>query len=43
MLLGVMASGSKVSKPFPFGPALAAGAALAIFTNPKNSFGAGGT
>ena len=43
MLLGVMASGSKVSKPFPFGPALAAGGALAIFTNPKNNFGAGGT
>jgi prepilin signal peptidase PulO-like enzyme (type II secretory pathway) len=41
-LLGVMGSGSRVSKPFPFGPALAAGAAIAIFTNPKNSMGTGG-
>jgi prepilin signal peptidase PulO-like enzyme (type II secretory pathway) len=39
MLLGVMASGSKVSKPFPFGPALAGGAAVAIFTNPASTFG----
>jgi prepilin signal peptidase PulO-like enzyme (type II secretory pathway) len=42
-LIGVLASGSRVSKPFPFGPALAGGAAIALFTNPKNNFGLGGT
>jgi prepilin signal peptidase PulO-like enzyme (type II secretory pathway) len=42
-LLGVMGSGSRVSKPFPFGPALAGGAAIAIFSNPQNSMGIGGT
>ncbi len=30
--LGVIIAGSKLSKPFPFGPALAAGALVAIFT-----------
>lgn len=33
-LIGVIWTGSKVSKPFPFGPALAAGAAIAMFYNP---------
>jgi prepilin signal peptidase PulO-like enzyme (type II secretory pathway) len=32
LLLGIMTAGSKLSKPFPFGPALAAGAVAAIFT-----------
>ena len=30
-LLGIIIGGSRVSKPFPFGPALAAGAVIAIF------------
>jgi prepilin signal peptidase PulO-like enzyme (type II secretory pathway) len=30
-LLGVIIAGSKISKPFPFGPALAIGAIIAIF------------
>jgi len=33
-LMGVLLAGSRVSKPFPFGPALAAGAFAAIFHNP---------
>ena len=33
-LLGVIIAGSKISKPFPFGPALAAGAFIAIFREP---------
>ncbi len=32
-LIGIIATGSKVSKPFPFGPALAGGAAVAMFYN----------
>jgi leader peptidase (prepilin peptidase) / N-methyltransferase len=32
LLLGILIAGSKLSKPFPFGPALAAGAMVAIFT-----------
>jgi prepilin signal peptidase PulO-like enzyme (type II secretory pathway) len=31
-LVGVIVAGSKLSKPFPFGPALAAGAMVSIFT-----------
>ena len=31
LLLGVIVAGSKISKPFPFGPALAIGAVVAIF------------
>jgi prepilin signal peptidase PulO-like enzyme (type II secretory pathway) len=33
LLLGTIIAGSKLSKPFPFGPALAAGAAVALFTS----------
>lgn len=33
-IIGIITTGSKVSKPFPFGPALAAGAAVAMFYNP---------
>jgi prepilin signal peptidase PulO-like enzyme (type II secretory pathway) len=43
LLIGVLSSGLRVSKPFPFGPALAGGAAIALFTNPKNNLGVGGT
>lgn len=32
LLLGIMVAGSRLIKPFPFGPALAAGAMAAIFT-----------
>ena len=32
-LLGVIIAGSKISKPFPFGPALAIGAIIAVFRN----------
>lgn len=32
LIAGVMIAGSKLIKPFPFGPALAAGAMVAIFT-----------
>jgi leader peptidase (prepilin peptidase)/N-methyltransferase len=32
LLLGIIIAGSKLSKPFPFGPALAAGAMIALFT-----------
>lgn len=41
-LLGVVSVGSAVSKPFPFGPALAAGAFLAIFWNPIGALLSGG-
>lgn len=34
-LLGVILKGKPVSKPFPFGPALAVGAAAAIFYSPE--------
>jgi len=41
-LLGVILSGSVISKPFPFGPALAGGAVAAIFINPGgNGLGVG--
>ncbi len=33
-LIGVVSIGTRVSKPFPFGPALAAGGVTAIFWNP---------
>jgi prepilin signal peptidase PulO-like enzyme (type II secretory pathway) len=32
ILLGIIIAGSKLSKPFPFGPALAAGAIVAVFS-----------
>lgn len=32
ILLGIIIGGSKLSKPFPFGPALAAGAIVAVFS-----------
>jgi prepilin signal peptidase PulO-like enzyme (type II secretory pathway) len=41
-ILGIIIAGSHVSKPFPFGPALAAGAAVAMFYNPVGSLGSGG-
>ncbi len=34
VLLGVIIAGSKISKPFPFGPALAIGGFVAIFQKP---------
>lgn len=40
-LLGFISVGSKVSKPFPFGPALAAGAIVAIFNTGGGIFPAG--
>ncbi len=41
-LLGIVSVGTKVSKPFPFGPALAAGGAAAIFWNPLGGVWTGG-
>lgn len=41
-LLGIISVGTKVSKPFPFGPALAAGAVAAIFWDPVGSLLSGG-
>ena len=41
-LLGVIASGTRASKPFPFGPALAFGAFVAMFHNPFGKLGNGG-
>jgi hypothetical protein len=41
-LLGVIASGTRVSKPFPFGPALAFGAFAAMFYNPFGKLTSGG-
>lgn len=32
-LLGLIIAGSKISKPFPFGPALAIAALIAVFKN----------
>ncbi len=39
MVLGIVAEGSKYSKPFPFGPALALAALVAIFWNPLDTQG----
>lgn len=41
-LLGIVSVGTKVSKPFPFGPALAIGAMTAIFWDPIGSLFGGG-
>lgn len=41
-LLGVVSVGARVSKPFPFGPALAAGATIAMFFDPFGSEKLGG-
>lgn len=41
-LLGLISVGTRVSKPFPFGPALAAGGFAAIFWNPVGSMLNGG-
>ena len=39
---GFIFAGRKVSRPFPFGPALAAGAAIAMFVPTEKIFGPGG-
>jgi prepilin signal peptidase PulO-like enzyme (type II secretory pathway) len=41
-ILGIVSAGSKYSKPFPFGPALAFAALVAIFWNPFVTQGQGG-
>lgn len=41
-LLGIISSGTRASKPFPFGPALAFGAFVAMFHNPFGKLGSGG-
>jgi prepilin signal peptidase PulO-like enzyme (type II secretory pathway) len=41
-LLGIIVSGTRASKPFPFGPALAFGAFVAMFHNPFGKLGGGG-
>jgi len=41
-LLGIVSVGTRVSKPFPFGPALAAGGAAAMFWNPVGAVWSGG-
>jgi hypothetical protein len=41
-LLGVVSVGTKVSKPFPFGPALAIGGIVAIFWDPIGTLIKGG-
>jgi leader peptidase (prepilin peptidase)/N-methyltransferase len=41
-LLGFVLVGTQVSKPFPFGPALALGALVAIFIDPVATFLSGG-
>lgn len=41
-LLGIVSVGTRVSKPFPFGPALAIGAIVAIFWDPVGSLFGGG-
>jgi prepilin signal peptidase PulO-like enzyme (type II secretory pathway) len=37
ILLGTIANGREGSKPFPFGPALAAGAVVAVFADPLHN------
>ena len=41
-VLGIVSVGTKVSKPFPFGPALAIGGAVAIFFDPIGTLLTGG-
>ncbi len=41
-LLGIVSVGTRVSKPFPFGPALAIGGAVAVFWDPISSLAGGG-
>ncbi|MBI4532918.1 MAG: hypothetical protein HY711_03140, partial [Candidatus Melainabacteria bacterium] len=41
-LLGVVSVGTRVSKPFPFGPALCLGAVVAIFWDPVGAMLSGG-
>jgi leader peptidase (prepilin peptidase)/N-methyltransferase len=41
-LLGIVSVGTRVSKPFPFGPALAIGGVVAIFWDPIGSLFGGG-
>jgi prepilin signal peptidase PulO-like enzyme (type II secretory pathway) len=40
-LLGVVTVGARASKPFPFGPALAAGAVIAMFYDPFTAMAGG--
>jgi prepilin signal peptidase PulO-like enzyme (type II secretory pathway) len=41
ILIGTIAAGSDASKPFPFGPALAIGAMIAVFMDPAGRLHAG--
>lgn len=42
LVVGIVSVGTRVSRPFPFGPALAAGAVAAIFWNPVGALWQGG-
>ncbi|HEY9870578.1 MAG TPA: prepilin peptidase [Candidatus Obscuribacterales bacterium] len=42
LVMGIVSVGTRVSKPFPFGPALAAGGVVAIFWNPAGALWQGG-